>query len=302
MDDQAPLLAIALLADRNKRPGALLLRAAGAVPADDAALAALARTAPVFLPAGGDPVDALLQAGCRVLPAEGWLAGDWYMAPPGKPNQRQLASRALALQLAQLVAADADNHEIEALLRRDPALSYHLLRLVNSLGMGLSKKITSFAQAILILGRNQLRRWLNLMLFSSREGDERGPMLMARAASRARLMELLARECGMDKTGQELAFMAGMFSLLGVLFGMPLEEVLAPLRLDPALSAAVLRHEGDAGSLLRIAELAEAADFAALPALLSAMPLRHEDFNASLLQAHAWAMDVVRDEAGAGHG
>jgi EAL and modified HD-GYP domain-containing signal transduction protein len=70
-------------------------------------------------------------------------------APPAKAVGAQAASRALALQGAAGVA-DADTHEIEALLRQDPTLSYHLLKLVNSLGMGTGRRVTSFSQAILI--------------------------------------------------------------------------------------------------------------------------------------------------------
>jgi hypothetical protein len=49
-------------------------------------------------------------------------------------------------------------------------------------------------------------------------------MLLARVVVRARSMELLARESGLDRSAQDLAFMAGMFSLLGVLFGSPLSR------------------------------------------------------------------------------
>ncbi|MBV5336453.1 MAG: HDOD domain-containing protein, partial [Deltaproteobacteria bacterium] len=114
----------------------------------------------------------------------------------------------------------------EAVFRQDPILAYHLLRLVNSLCIGVDKHISSFSQAILILGRHQLKRWLNLMLFAANRDDYRTPMLMARVAVRARSMELLAKAGGFDRSEQDQAFMAGMFSLLGVLFGMPLSEVL----------------------------------------------------------------------------
>jgi c-di-GMP-related signal transduction protein len=104
-----------------------------------------------------------------VLPANRlWLDGDWMLAPPQRPTAAQSASRTLSLKLLQMVMTDAETRELEAVLRQDPALSYHLLRLVNSLGMGLTRRIASFSQAIMILGRNQLRRWLNLMLFAAR--------------------------------------------------------------------------------------------------------------------------------------
>lgn len=322
-----PLLSVGLLSDRNYKPSALMLDFS-----DDAQeilipltehedFRNLAQRFPCLVFAGraAPPLEQALQAaGCRLvsgaavhrtgqLPAEAlpaeveWVAGHWYMAPPAKPVGNQAASRALALQLVQLVTAEADTHEIEAVLRRDPALSYHLLRLVNSLGMGMSRQITSFSQAILILGRAQLRRWLNLMLFSARSGDERSPMLLARVAARARLMELLAKAAGLDKSGQESAFMAGMFSLLGILFGMPLEEVLRPLKISDTLLAALLAHEGDVGRLLTLVEAAERPDLAALAPCLQALPLAAREYNLLTIQAHTWMLDVVRESAGGAH-
>lgn len=324
-----PLVLIELLADRNRKPAALRLQFGEGSPSDPppAGLSAFiehpdfrsltSRFPCVVL---GDRVSpalaAIVQAsGCQLVATDSvhrgddspgadlpsgarWRAGDWYLAAPAKPSANQAASRTLALQLVQLVSADADTHEIEAVLRRDPTLSYHLLRLVNSLGMGLSRQITSFSQAILILGRAQLRRWLNLMLFSARSGDDRSAMLLARVAVRARLMETLAKAGGQDKAGQESAFMAGMFSLLGILFGLPLEEVLRPLKISAALQAGVLRREGDIGRLLQAAEAAERGDLTALAATLDAVPLPHAEFNLLNLQAHAWMLGVIHESGG----
>ncbi|MES2758986.1 MAG: HDOD domain-containing protein [Pseudomonadota bacterium] len=232
----------------------------------------------------------------ELLPAgAAWVDGDWCMAPPPKATGAQAASRAFALQMVQLVAADADTHEIEALLRRDPTLSYNLLRLVNSLGMGSGRRITSFSQALLILGRQQLRRWLNLMLFAARQNDVRSAMLLARVAMRSRALELLAKSRGLDKNTQEQGFMTGMFSLLGVLFGMPLTEVLAPLALGEAVHAALLRREGDLGALLMLFETAERGDFDGVAAQLDALQIPREEFNLAMVDAAGWMQGAMRE-------
>jgi EAL and modified HD-GYP domain-containing signal transduction protein len=329
MTDMTPSSCIlsALLADANGVPNALLF-GFNAIEADALRplleaedFITLTRQIPCLY-RGTDPVLAdpdmaavLEAAGCKPIedatifrsnePLAGplptgkqWVAGDWYLAPPAKPSSAQAASRALALQMVQLVLADADTHEIEALFRRDPALSYHLLRLVNSLGVGMGKKIASFSQAIVILGRQQLRRWLNLMLFSAREGDRRSNMLLARVAVRARQMELLAKASGLDKSKQELAFMAGMFSLLGILFGQPLDEVLKPLQISESLRGAVLEHAGDLGALLALIESSERADLDALDQALAAIQVSAEDFNLITVGSYNWMLNVVRDTQG----
>jgi hypothetical protein len=231
-----------------------------------------------------------------------WVDGDWCMAPPLKSSGAQAASRVHALQMVQLVAADADTHAIEALLRRDPTLSYHLLRLVNSLGVGSGRRITSFSQALLILGRQQLRRWLNLMLFAAREGDVRSAMLLARVALRARALELLAKSGGLDKHTQEQGFMTGMFSLLGVLFGLPLGEVVAPLALGEAVHAALLRREGELGALLELFETAERGDLDSVALRLDALQIPREEFNRAMVDAAGWMQAALRETQGQPNG
>ena len=221
------------------------------------------------------------------------------MAPPPKASGAQAASRVNALQMVQLVAADADTHEIEALLRRDPTLSYNLLRLVNSPGMGTGRRITSFSQALLLLGRQQLRRWLNLMLFAARQDDPRSAMLLARVALRARALELLARSRGLDKNTQEQGFMTSMFSLLGVLFGMPLTELLAPLALGEAVHAALLRREGELGALLDLVETAERGELLAVAVQLAALQIPPEDFNLAMVDVALWMQGALRESLGA---
>jgi len=316
-----------LLADRTGIPAGLVLAAGSGEPASpEGALAGLAAKFPCHFRAGLGEAAAtpLRSAGWRELPADrtlradappgkslpfnvAWIEGDWALAAPARPTGNGAASRALALQLVERVNADADTHEIEALLRRDPMLSYHLLRLVNSPGMGTARKgagrqgagviITSFSQAILLLGRQQLRRWLNLMLFAARGGDGHSAMLLARVSVRARLMELLAHATGLDRPNQEAAFMAGMFSLLGVLFGVPLAEVLAPLAISGALRGALLAREGEPGVLLALVEAAEGADFDAVAAALGMLRLPAADFNAMVVEANLWMLAMTGDMA-----
>jgi len=316
MSNPATPVFLKLLANRQGKPGGLLFCGSGesALPVE---LRQLAGKLPCFY---REPLDAQLAAGLGELgfkampggalqrsdkelalePKTEWVEGDWPLQAPARSSGAQAASRATALQLVQLVANDAATHEIEEVLRRDPTLSYQLLKLVNSLGMGVGHKVTSFNQAILILGRQQLRRWLNLMLFAARSDDVRSPMLLARVAVRARSMELLARETGQGKQVQEQAFMAGMFSLLGVLFGVPLGELLAPLKLGDATLNALLSKSGDLGELLALVEAVEHSDLVAVVKGLEALQVAAIDFNLLLVEANLWMLEVTGEMSGDG--
>jgi hypothetical protein len=313
-----------LLADRKLKPAAVELHfgegdAQALLPLiEDKRFAAFAAALPCLIGAdlagrlSAPLLGALQSTGCRLLaddtterydapvkpvppPATRWLAGNWYLAPPASTSGHQAASRALSLKLLQRVAEDADTCEIEAIFRQDPVLAYHLLRLVNSLGVGAGRHISSFSQAILILGRQQLKRWLNLMLFAASRDDHRSAMLLARTALRARRLELLARACGLDRSTQEKAFLAGMFSLLGTLFGLPLTAILTPLKLNASLSGAVLDHEGELGRLLQIAEYAESADQTALTQRLGSLNIAVSEFNLITLEASQWMLGVINE-------
>lgn len=288
LGDPAPLSGLDSLADlRTHLPlllapdfppeAAAVLSAAGAAPVDAAALAR---------PEG---VEAL-----AALPATAhFLGGDWYLQALAKAPKEQTGSRALAMKLLELVVADAETHEIEEVFRHEPTLSYHLLRLVNSPSIGAGRRIDSFAQAIMVLGRRQLRRWLNLLLFTARKDDPRAPMLLARVSLRARLLEQLTRASGEDRDAQERAFMAGMFSLLGVTFGLPLEEVLKPLNLDAPVVDALLSRSGSLGKLLAAVEACEARDRARVAELLGGLLPADVELDALVLDACLWTVSLV---------
>jgi len=314
------------LASPQRRPAALRLHVGAQTPEAwaelfaDPALRELCAALPCHLATNGDAAlddttlaqateagltvlpDAQLQQAAIEFPAQvghdHWVVGAWYQQPPAKAAAAQAASRARALQLVQLVSADADTHEIEAVLRQDVTLSYHLLRVVNSVALGGRREITSFAQAILLLGRQQLRRWLHLMLFAARDDDPRSAMLGAHVTLRARSMELLAEACGLDRAAQELAFMGGMFSLLGTLFGQPLPQVLASLTLPDALRSALLEREGVLGQQLSVVEASEApGDTPALNTHLAHLGLPAGSFNHLRLQAAVWALQMTQAPA-----
>lgn len=226
-----------------------------------------------------------------------WVCGTWYLQPPARSSNAQSASRTLTLRLMQLVNTDADTRELEDVFRRDATLSYQLLKLVNSAAMRRSREITSFTQAILLLGRQQLKRWLNLLMFAARDGDERGNLLLAHVSLRGRGMELLAQASGLDRSMQEQAFMTGMFSLLGVLFGSPLPELLAPLQLGEDMNAALLRHEGELGALLRDWQAIEQADATAVRTALAERGVAPHEYNQAMIQACQWMLGLTREGA-----
>ena len=269
------------------------------LPATIGAVAGAGNAAPVSLPRLPGPHLATgVNNPAQFAQAQGigyaWFEGDYPLHPvPGKP-QRDGSSRALLLRLLAMVTTDADSREIEALLKQDPSLSYHLLKLVNSVSFSLTTTIANFGHAITLLGRRQLQRWLQLLIYAQPKNEDPASPLMVRAARRAKLMEALCEKSGGGKDLQEDAFMAGMFSLLDVLFGLPLEKIITPLKLGAAVEAALLQKSGRLGELLVTVEASEHRPDSALAAQLAALALSPAVYAQALVNSCSWALQISR--------
>ena len=216
-------------------------------------------------------------------------AGEYPLHPLHAPQQGQ--SRALLLKLLALVTSDADSHAIELLLKQAPTLSYQLLKLVNSVSFSLNTKIANFGHAITLLGRRQLQRWLQLLLYAQQGGEQRNPLL-ACAALRASLTEALSQASGGDREEQERAYMVGMFSLLDVLFAMPMVDIVASLNLAEDVVAAIMQRSGRLGALLAIVEQSERTPTPDFAGQLAALVLTPAGYCRSLAIACRWTIQV----------
>jgi EAL and modified HD-GYP domain-containing signal transduction protein len=231
--------------------------------------------------------------GCTLFTAEFLLNHQ----PSGKKAD---LTRLKLLQLLSLIVADADTAEIEAILRQEPKLAYSLLRLVNSAANAPRNPITSFSQAINLLGRRQLQRWFQLLVYATPDNGQQTNPLLQKAAVRGRILELLAprldNAAGHSDGFRDLAFMAGTFSLLDVLLNMPMKEVLQPLPLPPMLRAALAEHAGVLGKALKALNAAESRDLLAAEQQWQALAIDPVTYLEAQVAALHWARGITATE------
>jgi EAL and modified HD-GYP domain-containing signal transduction protein len=230
-----------------------------------------------------------LPAGFLAQPDRGETSPPQPQQPPGKGPTQTLLMKILAQ-----AASDAETRDIETTLKQDPQLSVQLLKLVNSVAFAPTTRINSFAHAITLLGRRQLQRWLQLLLYASRSSDAGNNPLLSEAALRAALMEALCKASQSDKATQDEAFMVGMFSLLDRLFAKPLADVVGPLNLVPEVNKALLARVGKLGDLLSLVEAADAGLEAVGPALTRA-GIGNEAWCKAQIEALRWTLQVSRE-------
>jgi len=242
------------------------------------------------------PPDALARLSATDLPSGCVVASaaDLPVFDAQPPVACKGPTQALLLKILAQTTSDAETREIEATLKMDPQLSVQLLRLVNSVAFAPSARINSFAHAITMLGRRQLQRWLQLLLYASQSADAGGSPLMAGAAFRASLMEGLCKALRSDKATQDEAFMVGMFSRLEDLFGQPLASIIEPLKLVEEVNAALLQHRGKLGELLALVEAADRNPQDVAPRL-ARLAVNHEAWCKAQVDALRWTLQVSRE-------
>jgi EAL and modified HD-GYP domain-containing signal transduction protein len=179
-------------------------------------------------------------------------------------------------------------------------LTISLLRLTNSAGSGLTTRITSLRHAITLLGRRQLLRWLQLLLYSgaSNSAPAVNPLLQL-AATRGRLMELLVdrtpevKQYGRDLVDQ--AFMAGILSLMPTMLGAEFDAIFAQLPLAAPVIDALSEHQGVLGELLTLVETLENETPDKAAAVLQCLPgIDIAYANSCLMRALGWANNLAR--------
>ncbi len=216
--------------------------------------------------------------------------GYWFAQPALVKTRTLRPSQATIIQLINLVRQQGSTTEIENLLKKDPTLSFNLLRFINSSGFGLSCEITSFRHAVMILGLKKLFRWAALLLTTSRANGT-APAVGSTAVVRGRLMELLAAEL-LPPEDCDNAFVVGVFSLLDTMLGMPLEDALVSVALPESVQDALLHGTGVFAPFLALTLACESGDDAAFAHNADALHLSNRQVNWAHLQALTWAENL----------
>ena len=213
--------------------------------------------------------------------------GYWFAKPSLVQAKTIRPSQATIIQLINLVRRQGSTAEIEDLLKKDPTLSFNLLRFINSSGFGLQCEITSFRHAVMILGLKKLFRWAALLLTTSRAGGS-PPAVGTMAVVRGRLMELLAQEL-LQQEDCDNAFVVGVFSMLDTMLGMPLESALNSVALPETVVDALLHNRGVFAPFLALTKACESGDEAAFAYNAEQLHLSNHQVNWAHLQALTWA-------------
>lgn len=182
--------------------------------------------------------------------------------------------------------------ELALVIRHDMALTYKLLRLINSSYFGLGSVVVSIAHAIALLGETEFKKWASFITMAGM-GTDKPDALVVESLVRARFCEELAPAVGLGARKVEM-FLMGLFSMLDAIADRPLPELLATIPLASDVKDALMGKEGPLRDIWQYAAAYERGDWPQLEAKAAALGISEEESPRMFRAAVSWAHESLR--------
>jgi EAL and modified HD-GYP domain-containing signal transduction protein len=164
----------------------------------------------------------------------------YFFAKPDVRSTNRISGNKLShlRMLNEVNRPELSYDQLEGVIKQDVALTYNILRFINSAWFGLRYRITSIKHALVLLGPKEIRKWFALVTLRQM-GSDKPNELLVRSMTRAKMGELIAPLVGLDSRAPEL-FLMGMFTVIDALLDTPMQDLMPKLPLDDQIKAALL--------------------------------------------------------------
>ena len=156
------------------------------------------------------------------------------------------------MRLLQAILKDPlDLGQIESVVRDEPALTYKLLRYLNSPVMERKVEVKSIRSAISLLGDQEFRRWASLVAIVTPTADKTSELLRT-----GMLRAYFCEQLGMRRNAAHAYdyFFTGLFSVMDAVLDRPLPEIMSELALSTPVRRALLEETGELYDALEAAK------------------------------------------------
>jgi EAL and modified HD-GYP domain-containing signal transduction protein len=185
---------------------------------------------------------------------------------------------------------DANFVKISEIIKQDTALSFLLLRVVNSAFFGMRYQIKGIRQALAILGMSELKKWITIISMTRLKDNKPGE-LITMALIRARFLELCAPLAGI-KSDAENMFMIGLISLMDAIMDIPLADILQETSMSDEISETLLTRSGRRGDMLSMIIAYEYSEWDTAQAIAEKCSLTMNKVSELYISAIEWAHSI----------
>ncbi len=193
--------------------------------------------------------------------------------------------------MAEANRSDVAFGRLEEIIERDVAISYKLLRYINSAYFRPISEITSIRQAIVLMGEHGIRRFLSLIAMTSLAGNKPDE-LIRESIVRARFCEALGEIAPRGADQAEL-FTLGLFSLIDAIMDDSMGSLLENLPLSEGIKRALIKGEGELGAYFHLMESYEKGAWEEVGKRAEQLGLSQDRLPACFLDSVAWAENLA---------
>jgi len=185
-----------------------------------------------------------------------------------------------------------DFYEISKIISSDPAMSYRLLKLINSVGMGIKQAITTIPMALTYLGEENLKKWIAVVCLRGITPDK--PLELIRTSLiRAKFGENLAPHLNTQGNHEDI-FMMGLLSLLHVALNMHQEDLLEEITVSPDIRESYLSQTGKYSGLLAFFKDYEHSNWEGVTQFAKKNNISNNTINEAYIAAAKWYGELLK--------
>jgi EAL and modified HD-GYP domain-containing signal transduction protein len=194
---------------------------------------------------------------CRKLGFD-YYQGFFFCKPDVATHKKIPFNRLSTIHLlAKLQDPNISTQDLERAVAQNLAITYKVLRYLNSSALAFPRKIESIRHAVVLVGTRLLSNWASLAMLESIEDKPREVMVTAMV--RAHMSQQLGT--ALHQRSVDQFFTVGLLSVIDALLDRPIREALLVLPLADNVKHALIEHEGLMGTVLDCVTAYERADW-----------------------------------------
>lgn len=229
---------------------------------------------------------------CRKLGFE-LFQGYFFSRPEIIPGRKLSASQATKIKLLrELNESEAELSRLVEIIQTDLSISYRLLKYINSARFSLRGKIESIQRAVNMLGRQNLRQWLQVVILSDINSTDKGQELVRISVLRGRFLQLLAAAHPVPFSADGM-FVLGFFSVLDAILDQHMDQVLDEISLDQDIKAALIDPQAPNSAWIVLLRELDRGSWAGLEEQAIRMGIPMPFIDAAAIEAAMWTDEVM---------
>ena len=220
-----------------------------------------------------------------------YFQGYYFCRPDLFEKERYDPDSSELLELIYLIKTEAPLEQLLDAFDKSAYLTINLLKFIRLQEGFSADAVSSIEQALVLIGRERLTNWLELMFYAdggdkSTKANSHAEKVTEQALQRACLMEKLARSVRTSSRFADAAYITGMLSISEMMFENGCRELLQEIKIDQNIADALLLKKGDLGRLLNLVEAIEKDDTSLLAAIMLELDISEAMLNQALLESY----------------